>query len=41
MWDKHRLERHVDGADGQWIAALYWTCWLLLAGLVLFLIVRS
>ena len=41
MWDKHRLERHVDGADGQWIAALYWTCWLLLAGLVLFLIMRS
>ena len=37
MWDKHRLDaqRHVE--TGRWVVALYWTCWLLLAGVVIFL----
>jgi hypothetical protein len=41
MWDKHRLERHGHGADTAWVTVLYWTCWLLLAGLLVFLIVWS
>lgn len=41
MWDKHRLEHHVDGAGGRWVVALYWVCSLLLAGVIVFLIARS
>jgi hypothetical protein len=41
MWDRHRLERHAGSAGQGWAAGLYWTCWLLLAGLVVFLTVRS
>ena len=34
MWDKHRLEA-LNAADSpSWVAALYWLCWLLLAGVV-------
>ena len=40
MWDKHRLERQ-DVSRGPWVTALYWICWLLLAGLIVFLTVRS
>ena len=37
MWDKHRLEgQHV--ATGRWVVALYWTCWLLLAGVVVLVV---
>ena len=39
MWDKHRLEREADAPSSPWIAVLYWVCWLLLAGAVMFLIV--
>ena len=40
MWDKHRLEGQADSATEPWVAALYWVCWLLLAGVVAFLFVR-
>ena len=40
MWDKHRLEATSDVATGRWLLALYWACWLLLAGTILFLIIR-
>jgi hypothetical protein len=40
MWDKHRLEAKTGVEGGRWVVALYWICWLLLAGLVAFLIVR-
>ena len=35
MWDKHRLEEQAHVATGRWIVALYWACWLLLAGIVI------
>jgi hypothetical protein len=41
MWDKHRIERQATAPGGVWLAGLYWTCWLLLAGLVVFLIART
>ena len=34
MWDKHRLESGATGTIDRWVAALYWLCWLLLAGLL-------
>jgi hypothetical protein len=41
MWDKHRLESGATGGDDQWVTALYWVCWLLLAGLLVFLVLRT
>ena len=41
MWDKHQLERQSHIAVSPWVAGLCWTCWLLLAALVVLLIVRS
>jgi hypothetical protein len=40
MWDKHRLEAQADTASDTWVTALYWICWLMLAGVVGLLIVR-
>lgn len=40
MWDKHRLEGQAHAANDAWATALYWVCWLLLAGVVALLIVR-
>lgn len=39
MWDKHRLEAMTPAAGGPAVTALYWTCWLLLAGVLVFLMV--
>jgi hypothetical protein len=38
MWDKHRLEANTT-TSGPFVMALYWVCWLLLAGVVVFLMV--
>ena len=35
MWDKHRLEAGSRVEPERWVLALYWACWLLLAGTVL------
>ena len=40
MWDKHRSEASSHVETGGWVLALYWLCWLLLAGIVVFLAVR-
>ena len=40
MWDKQRIEARTDAPAGTWVIALYWICWLLLAGLVVTLFVR-
>jgi hypothetical protein len=40
LWDKHRLEAPENAENGRWVIALYWICWLLLAGLVVFLLVK-
>lgn len=40
MWDKHRLEAQAHAERGPWVVALYWwVCWLLLAGVIVFLFV--
>ena len=39
MWDKHRLEARTPGASGPLVTALYWVCWLMLVGVLVFLIV--
>jgi hypothetical protein len=38
MWDKRRLETRIRASDGPIALALYWVCWVLLAGILVFLI---
>ena len=38
MWDKHRLEAQTPTDSGPLVTALYWVCWLMLAGVLVFLI---
>jgi hypothetical protein len=39
MWDKHRLEGRAHAPSEPSVTVLYWVCWLLLAGVVAFLVV--
>jgi hypothetical protein len=39
MWDKHRLEAQTQADRSPLVLTLYWVCWLMLAGTLLFLIV--
>jgi hypothetical protein len=39
MWDKHRLEAQTSEDRSALVLALYWVCWLMLAGILVFLIV--
>jgi hypothetical protein len=39
MWDKHRLEAQAPADRTPLVLALYWVCWLMLAGILVFLIV--
>jgi hypothetical protein len=39
MWDKHRLENKAEASSGRLVVALYWVCWLMLAGVLLYVIV--
>lgn len=41
MWDKHRLEAAVQDQSGPWVIGLYWICWLLLAGVIVFVFIRG
>ena len=41
MWDEHRLERTAQRGVDRWVTALYWTCWLLLAGVFVLVILRA
>lgn len=41
MYKKHQLERHGESTRIWWVEALYWLCWLGLAGLLIFILVRS
>lgn len=34
MWDKHRLEGQANAPREAWVTALYWICWVMLAGIV-------
>ena len=40
MWDKHRLESGTQARREPWVVAAYWVCWLALAGLAIYLLVR-
>jgi hypothetical protein len=39
MWDKHRLEAPTPADRSPLVLALYWVCWLMLAGILVFLMV--
>lgn len=39
MWDKHRLETRTESNNGRLVLALYWVCWLMLGGVLVYLIV--
>ena len=39
MWDKHRLDAQAPTNGGPLVTGLYWVCWLMLAGVMVFLIV--
>ena len=38
MYDKHRLEANAGAVRVWWVEALYWGCWVALAGLLLYVI---
>jgi uncharacterized membrane protein YecN with MAPEG domain len=40
MYNKHANERALGQAETLWMKALYWLCWLILAGLAAMLITR-
>lgn len=40
MYDKHRLERRAGAVDPPWATTLYWVCWLTLAGLLAWILIR-
>jgi len=40
MVDKHRQERGQGGAQPWWSGALYWACWIGLAGLLAWIVMR-
>jgi hypothetical protein len=40
MFDKHRLERRQGASGPQWSTALYWICWLALAAMILWALIR-
>lgn len=33
MYDKHSIERDLGRPEALWMKALYWSCWIILAGL--------
>ena len=37
MWDRHRLDTETETVTPRWAKALYWTCWIALAGLAVYL----
>jgi len=41
MYDKHRLERGSGAAEVRYAEALYWVCWLMLAGVLGWVMARA
>lgn len=41
MFRKHRLETRSGIARSRWVEALYWLCWVVLAGLLFFILARQ
>jgi hypothetical protein len=40
MYNKHATERDLGQPETLWMKTLYWSCWLILAGLAAVLIIR-
>lgn len=40
MFQKHSLEEQADSPRVRWMEALYWFCWLALAALLVYIVVR-
>ena len=40
MYDRHRQERRQGAVDPWWATALYWTCWIGLAGMLAWIVIR-
>jgi hypothetical protein len=40
MYDKHRLERQVGAVEPSWAVRLYALCWLILAELLVWIVIR-
>lgn len=40
MYDRHRQERSQGAVDPWWAAALYWACWIGLAGMLAWVMIR-
>ena len=40
MYDKHRLEAQSNVPQPWWATLFYWVCWILLAGLILYVAIR-
>jgi hypothetical protein len=41
MYQKHRMENAKGNTRIWWVEAMYWSCWLILAALLLFIAVGS
>lgn len=41
MYDKHAIERDLGRPEAPWMRALYWLCWLVLAGVAATIILRA
>ena len=39
MWDKHRIEKRSQADADRLVLTLYWVCWLMLGGVLLYLVV--
>ena len=39
MWDKHRIEKRTEADADRLVLTLYWVCWLMLGGVVVYLVV--
>ena len=39
MWDKHRIEKRTEADADRLFLTLYWVCWLMLGGVLLYLVV--
>ena len=39
MWDKHRVEKRTEADADRLVLTLYWVCWLMLGGVLLYLVV--
>ena len=41
MHDKHAIERDLGRPEAPWTRALYWLCWLVLAGVAAAIVLRA